>query len=678
MFSAAPMMRLRAVVLLRDERAVLRGLGELGAVQIVRTPAGPDTAPLAPPDRAPERARCEALRVRMAELRRQLDLPPPPDVRSGIKILTLAEIEEALLLLEQQSRALTGRRDALQQQWGQVAALVGQMTAYRGVEIPFDELGESTFLHFAIGRLPAGKLDALREKTDENVLLLPLPGDADSQALVAVTSRKGRYALDTALEQSGFRRETLPVPAGRTPALIADEGRKEQERLAAELKEAQAGLSALSASAAPVLEEMERAVDVELRLLAAQESFPHTTATVLMTGWVPAAELPAVEEQLKRLTGGRCVIESTAPDDVPDGEIPVLLRHPRLLRPFELLTTGYGVPGYREVEPTLFVAITFVLMFGMMFGDLGHGAVLLLGGLAARLAGSARKLRDMGLLVMLAGASSMVFGWIYGSFFGLEPFKKYALWRDPLDGDPLSLMRAAVGVGILIVSLGLVLNMINRFRRRDFAGGFLDRFGVAGALFYWGVLALLLKYAALKKHGLSNLALLLAVVLPLTVWVLKEPVLYALKSRRGQAGAPGGRFFEVVMESCVEAFEAVLGYMANTISFVRLAAYAMSHAAILMATFVLAAEVKKTAGGDAASVLVIIAGNLLAILLEGIIASVQALRLEYYEFFSKFFSGDGRAFMPFRLGAALENPVKRRFKPGAAVPRAKLRKGRAA
>jgi V/A-type H+-transporting ATPase subunit I len=106
------------------------------------------------------------------------------------------------------------------------------------------------------------------------------------------------------------------------------------------------------------------------------------------------------------------------------------------------------------------------------------------------------------------------------------------------------------------------------------------------------------------------------------------------------------------MESCVGAFEAVLSYLANTISFVRLAAYAMSHAALLFAAFMLAAVVKDIPfGGGLWSLLVIILGNLVAIVLEGIIASVQALRLEYYEFFGKFYSGGGQPFEPFRLAS---------------------------
>ena len=215
----------------------------------------------------------------------------------------------------------------------------------------------------------------------------------------------------------------------------------------------------------------------------------------------------------------------------------------------------------------------------------------------------------------------------------------------------MDLMLAAMGLGVVIISIGIVLNVINRFRKRDWIGGLLDSFGVVGALFYWGALGLILKYAALRERGLAGLAVTLVVAVPIAAWALREPLKLALARRAGRPARAAG-FFEAAMESVVEAFEAALSYMANTISFVRLAAYAMSHAAVLMATFLLAAEVSKfSKGGGALSVLIIIAGNLVAILLEGVIAAVQALRLEYYEFFGKFFSGSGQAFTPFQLGA---------------------------
>jgi V/A-type H+-transporting ATPase subunit I len=321
-----------------------------------------------------------------------------------------------------------------------------------------------------------------------------------------------------------------------------------------------------------------------------------------------------------------------------------------LLRPFELLVTAYGLPKYLELEPTFFVAISYLLMFGMMFGDVGHGAVLALGGLAALLAGRKAQTRDVGLLLLLGGCSSMIFGALYGSCFGLPQFKKYALWHDPLEGNPMSLMSGAVEIGIVMISLGLVLNVLNHFRRGDFIGGLLDKFGLAGVVFYWGALALFVKSPAFASRGLTHLAVILFLVLPVIGWMLKEPINKFLGHHAGHPGEAGGGIFTAIMESVVEVFEAVLSYFANTVSFVRLAAYAMSHAALLVAAFMIAADVKHFShGGNLLSVLVIILGNLVALVLEGIVASVQALRLEYYEFFGKFFSGSGQPFKPFRL-----------------------------
>ena len=658
MFSAERMMRLDALILERDERGVLRELGELCAMHIVPTKAGPETAPLEPCDRGPERSRCNQLLERIAGLRRRLELPavgPHGPLSAEGAESSLDELDAAMTGLEERAKALAARRDSLQRQWGQVAGLVEQMSGYGGVDIPFDQISRASFHHFALGRLPEGRLEELRDKVGSNVVLLPLPGGKGAPpTLVAVTSRKGRFALHTALEQTGFERETLALPVGRTPAVIAQEGAREQARLEEELKQARSDLAALAQTAAAGLGHMEGILKNECRILEAEEQFPRTAATVLMSGWVPVSGLPTVEVRLKAITGGRCVIETTSPDDVPDDQIPVLLRQPRFLRPFGMLTTGYGLPSYRELEPTLFVAVTYVLMFGMMFGDVGHGAILALGGGAARLLGRSRKVRDLGVLVLLAGFSSIAFGFVYGSCFGLEFFRHLALWQDPLEGNTMHLMLVGVAVGVVIISTGLVLNIINRFRRRDYAGGLLDKFGVTGVLFYWGVLALILKYAALRERGLVSLAVMLAIALPLAIWVLKEPIACFLSHRPGPGAAPRRSLFEASAESLVEAFEAVLVYMANTISFVRLAAYAMSHAAILMATFVVAEEVHNLPGGAVWSVVVIVLGNAVALLLEGIIASVQALRLEYYEFFSKFYSGSGQAFKPFRLGGGPE------------------------
>ena len=507
---------------------------------------------------------------------------------------------------------------------------------------------ESSFLHFVTGTLPPGNFEKL--EAGDHVALLPMPERNGRQPLVAMTTRQNRAALEQALQQAGFQPETLPVAAGATTETLIQESRLELEQVTAELKQVNTELRKFAAECSPALGRMEQIVNVEQRLIEAEQNFPRTESTILLTGWMPGDSALEWKQRILEITQGRCATATAVPDEMEEAQIPVLLRHSRLLRPFELLVSAYGLPNYRELEPTLFVAISYLLMFGMMFGDVGDGFVLAAGGLSALCLGRKKTLRDAGMLLLSGGLSSMAFGVVYGSCFGIPALKKFALWHDPLEGDPMRLMAAAIGIGIVMISFGLILNVLNRFRRGDGVGGCLDKFGLAGILFYWGMLALAANYAAFQSRGLVKSALGLFFAMPLLCWMLKEPVQFFRRRHAGQPAVPGHGLFTVLMESLVEVFEGVLVYFANTISFVRLAAYAMSHAALLVATFMVAADLKHVShGGDLLSMGVIVVGNVIALVLEGIVCSVQALRLEYYEFFGKFFSGGGQPFKPFCL-----------------------------
>lgn len=311
--------------------------------------------------------------------------------------------------------------------------------------------------------------------------------------------------------------------------------------------------------------------------------------------------------------------------------------------------TAYGLPGYRDLEPTLLFGITYLLMFGFMFGDVGHGTVLALSGLLLCRFGRAIRIHEAGRLVLLAGASSILFGFVYGSCFGLPAFKPAAWWHDPLDVDPVRLMGMAIGFGAVLISLGVVLNVVNCFRSHDWVGAVLGRCGLGGLVFYWGAIAILLLDRLERSPGQTKALVACLLGLPLAAWVVAEILQEKRHAPPALSGAGPGSLPTLVAQAIVGAFEGVLGYFANTISFVRLAAYAMSHAAVLVATFSLAGEVRHLAAGGLLAAGVILAGNLVAIVLEGTIASVQALRLEYYEFFSKFFSGQGAPFRPFQL-----------------------------
>ncbi|HEV2435824.1 MAG TPA: V-type ATPase 116kDa subunit family protein [Verrucomicrobiae bacterium] len=648
MFKPVPMVRLSLVVLERDERPVLRYLGQAGLVQLTRTVAGPDTAPLAPRDRSQDAVRCDRLLARMENLRRSLELPPAAEPVEPAA-LPLEEAEAKLGLMEEQSGALLKRRQHLMQQWGELTDVCEQMSGYRGLEIPLDQPEPSSFLHFVTGSLPSENLERLR--VGDNVALLPLPPQNGRQPLIALTTRRGRAALEAALQQAGFQPETLPAVEGATVDTFSEKSRRQKEQVARELGQANAEWQTLAGEYAGPLAELRQLVSQERRLLDAEQNFPRTETAVLLTGWVPTAAAPPLAQRLREITGERYVLQTTTPENLAEEQIPVLLRHSRLLRPFEMLVTAYGLPRYRELEPTWLVAVSYLLMFGMMFGDVGHGFVLACGGLAILLRSRKAQWRDAGLLLLLCGLASIGFGAAYGSYFGLPQLKRFAFWHDPLEGDPMAFMSIAIGIGIVLMSLGMALNVINHFRRGHVLGGFLDKFGVAGVVFYWGALALVLKYTVFESYNLVTLAVLLFLAAPVMAWVLKEPI-ELLRRRVEPASVSGNNLPGAILQSLVEVFEAVLAYLSNTISFVRLAAYAMSHSALLLAAFMMAEQVRHLSfGGGLLSVLVIILGNLLSLVLEGIVAAVQALRLEYYEFFSKFFSGSGQPFKPFRLVA---------------------------
>jgi V/A-type H+/Na+-transporting ATPase subunit I len=651
MFRAVPMMHLHAVVLEQDERAVLKGLGQLGAVQLTRTRSGPDTAPLAPRDRTGELTRCDRIRTRVEELRRLLGLQPSP---KGPRLpeMTLNQAEEKLRCIEEQVAGPLSHRQSLMQRQSELAATCERISCYRGLDIPLEQPDWFSFLHFVTGSLPVQNLANLEKKIAENVALFPIAQQKGRQSLVAITTHRGRPTLESALQQAGFQREVLPTAHSATVDALSEEGELEREQVAAELERLDSELQTLAAEFTRPLAEIEGLINVECRLLDAGQKFPRTETAILLTGWVPADAASTLEQRIEEVTGGRYATETSFPDDSTGDQIPVLIHHSRLLRPFEMLVSTYGLPNYRELEPTLFVALSYVLMFGMMFGDAGHGAILALCGLLALVTGRSEKVRDFGLLLFFGGSSSIIFGVVYGSYFGIGLFKKYALWHDPLEGDPIRLMFGAIGFGVAMISLGLILNVINRFRRGDVIGGFLDKFGLAGLFFYWGALVLLTNRATIESRGFMGLSIALFLVFPMVGWAVKEPMEYLLGHGAGGRDDATGGLAGAAIESLVGAFEGVLSYLANTISFVRLAAYAMSHAALLVAAFMLAAQVRDISmGGGLWSLLVIILGNLIAIVLEGIIASVQALRLEYYEFFGKFFSGNGQPFEPFRLAA---------------------------
>jgi V/A-type H+-transporting ATPase subunit I len=309
------------------------------------------------------------------------------------------------------------------------------------------------------------------------------------------------------------------------------------------------------------------------------------------------------------------------------------------------------------------VTVFFILLFAIMFGDVGQGFVgFLIGVLLGReVFPGLKKWKKYSIIFKTLGLAGMVTGFLYGSFFASEevlvPLTRFitgALFGTPMDRfisllpthgiDKLFVFFGfTIAIGVIINSIGLLINIYNRFFLGDYKKAVFSKTGIVGSLFFWYAVALVIRIGfGGRIKGFD--AFFLSAMLFLLFW--GEPI-YRLISRE-QPLFPEG-FFSFFMEGLVEIMESISYFISNSVSFLRVGAFALSHTVLSLIVFQMANIVGTVPGGIVLKVLVIVLGNIIIIVLEGLIVSIQVIRLQYYEFFSKFFTDSGVAFHPFEF-----------------------------
>lgn len=373
-------------------------------------------------------------------------------------------------------------------------------------------------------------------------------------------------------------------------------------------------------------------------ILKAMRLSGSSAKAIFITGWIDAKDKERLVNLLRDICGNRFVLSEER-----DPGAPVRLRNLRLFRPFELVVRIMGMPANSEIDPTPLAALTFVIIFGLMFGDLGQGLVLALSGLILRFIarnGSNEDLGNAGGILLACGLSAAFCGVLYGSFFSSEHIIP-ALWMHPTE-NIMELFFATILLGSLIIFAGLCLNVINSLINRDYIEAFLEKKGMAVLILYSAVILMAIRYLiagrgpALWEISVFNIA-------PLIVFSLRGvlgPLLFK--------GERPHDITEYVIETVMDIVEIALSMFANTISFIRVGAFALSHVGLSIAVYTLAGIFDPDLKSPTA-VVIIIFGNIFIIGFEGMICGIQSMRLEFYEFFSKFFRGDGVIFSPFKL-----------------------------
>ncbi len=526
-----------------------------------------------------------------------------------------------------------------------------QSHALAGFPFPsvrMDTLRNLSQLCVLAGILKEDAMIRARQTLADDCLLVPAPASKGGELLV-VTSRRKRFAVEDTLEKLGFKKIVLPEIAGT----VSEERGKIDvclEELRVKINQARLAVVSLGEEYGGLLLAIQKQLKGLLAIRQAQGMFGHSRQLYCVSGWLPAQDLPKLQKLVDEATGGTGVVESREVDEVEAQEaekVPVQLSGNALTRPFQALVTNFGMPNYRELDPSLFVAITFMVMFGFMFGDLGQGGVLFLIGLLLRLRkASSQGAKDAGTFLLCCGGSAMLFGILYGSVFGNEEWIP-RLWISPSPmhtKDLSQLLLTAVGVGVVFLSVSLIFNIINHFRAKKFFEGTFDKYGVLGLLFYWSCLITVLVSLVTRRFHTWSLVFIVA---PLVLLLLRIPLGNLLK-HHSLSGEEGG-LFSGLLEGVIDTMETLTGYLSGTVSFIRVGAYAISHAALCLAVHSIMSMLDGAPGATAAKILVAVLGNVLIIGFEGMVAAIQCVRLEYYEMFSRFFQGGGVEYRPFHL-----------------------------
>ncbi len=648
-------MRLIELMVLREDiHSVLKYLGELGEFQFQQEFASDssDSAKRLNPD--------ASVFERLQQVRAALDLPDLDGYKGSVPLPSDADFESATKIIDSVEDIHKKELTAADNEKRAVSAYK-EALAFANLKVSYSDLESLSFLTLRIGKIDPEKIDDLKARLGSRGIIVKL-GDDDSRILAA-SSKKARFALDGELKEAGFTELQVPKDFKGIPDEVLLTLERNKTEAAAALEEIQTERRNFAETHKDELYRLLQIYSIGSQIYSVENSLESTEFVYRITGWIPAYLIRKVMKDLDELTQSRAGIREFLPTEVPSvvsgqEKVPVQVKHGKIVSNFERMIFSYGSPLYGTIDPTPFVALFFTVLFGIMFGDAGQGLCFLIIGILCCL----KKIKisgweKFGGIFCCIGISSTIMGLLTGEFFANETLlRPFALWVTGLFGtphapilhmmpssDPASITRMfaffgfTISIGFIINSCGLIINIINQFSLRRIGKALFGKTGISGAVFFWYVIIFAVRVALFKHTPAAYDWIVIAVSLFLTAC---SEIFQRLVD--GERPILENGLFSAVIGAVVEIIEVISSYLSNTVSFVRVGAFALAHAVLgyIINTFV---ELAPGAGGIAVAIL----GNAIVVVLEGMIVAIQVVRLQYYEFFSKFFSETGREFKPF-------------------------------
>lgn len=536
------------------------------------------------------------------------------------------------------------KRIELQKKMEQAKSDIAQFEHFDGIDINLRDAFHSEFVKVRFGRIPIEGYEKMSSyKDNPYVLFFPCSNDDNYYWGMYLAPVDETREVDRIFASLFFERLRIPEVTG-TPheaiAYLKGQVEEYEKQIKEREKRGEDYFANHHTECMQTYSFIKLAFDsFEIRRYACRynDSF-------MLVGWIPASEEAGFKKQLDQIDGVEC--EIAKPKSSSRFKPPTRLKNPAVFRPFEFYVKMYGTPNYNEADPTVFVAITYSLIFGIMFADLGQGIVLAIAGFIMH------KFMKMaiGKILIPCGISGAFFGLIFGSVFGyehlLDPmYHALGFEEKPIDvmESSTALLGFSIAIGVVLIILAMMLNVYSNFKQGRPGEALFGHNGIAGMIFFICILLIVLSIA----FGISmpiNLLVVCGCILPIILIFLKGILSNILAGKKHPLPESWGDY---IIENGFELFEVVLSYITNTLSFLRVGAFVLVHAVMMMVFFNLA----EMMGGGVGYVVMVVFGNVFVTVLEALLVSIQVLRLEFYEMFSRCYTGEGREFEPIGIKA---------------------------
>ena len=566
------------------------------------------------------------LLARMDEAKSNLGLTLD-DAKS--QMLDIAQADALFCDVVDQANKIDKLQKDLQQMINENNEAITQLKNMQDDHLNLDQLFTSHYLQIRYGYMPTMNLDKLKYYDDQVFLFKPFFKDGKYCYCLYMTTETHAPEVDNIFSSLYFERIHIPSFVHGTPKEAIGQLEEENDAAKKNIEKYESRKQKLFA---------DNKADLSTIYATCKENAETSEAQkyVVVFGQQAAIYGFCEDKYAKKLKK-----EFEVRDDVkveikpPMGDSrltpPTKLKENWFSKPFGMFVEMYGVPAYTDMDPTNFVAISYCILFGIMFGDVGQGAVLILVGL---LAWKLKKLR-LGLVGTRIGVFSIIFGCLFGSVFGSEEILT-PFFMPMKSTNTMPLLLAAIGIGVLLIIISMSFNVYINAKKKNWGEFLFSQNGVAGLAFY--ICVILLAINALGKLGLplGTPYIVVGIVLPILLIFLKEPL---NRKMQGYKMFPEG-FGSFFTEGFFELFDVVLTFITNTMSFLRVGGFVLSHAGMMLVVYTLAEMI-----GGVGYWITLVLGNAFVMCLEGMIVGIQVLRLEFYEMFSRYYEGNGKPFI---------------------------------